>query len=64
MVQPDAVKGFASTKKYHQGIGLTNIRNACEKYHGSFNAHTEDKKFITEVLIPIPDNKQVETSAD
>lgn len=54
-VKPDAVKGFASTKKYHQGIGLTNIRNACEKYRGSFNAHTEDELFITELLIPIPD---------
>jgi len=56
-VKPDAVKGFASTKKYHQGIGLSNIRNACEKYHGSFNAHTEDDLFITEALIPIPDQE-------
>ncbi len=63
-VQPDVIKGFASTKKYHQGIGLTNIRNACEKYHGSFNAHTEDKMFIAEVLIPIPDHEQVETPSD
>jgi hypothetical protein len=59
-VKPDAVKGFASTKKYHQGIGLTNIRNACEKYRGSFNAHTEDGLFITEVLIPIPDQGAAE----
>lgn len=63
-VQPDVIKGFASTKKYHQGIGLTNIRNACEKYHGSFNAHTEDRMFIAEVLIPIPDHEQVETPSD
>ena len=63
-VEPDAVKGFKSTKKYHQGIGLSNIRSACEKYHGSFNAHTEDDLFITEVLIPIPDDENTEPPQD
>lgn len=54
-VTTDIEKGYRSTKKGHQGIGLSNIRNVCEKYHGSFNAHTEDETFITELLIPIPD---------
>ncbi|MBR6968327.1 MAG: sensor histidine kinase [Ruminococcus sp.] len=49
-------KEFRTTKKYHSGLGLTNVRGAVEKYNGSFIAHTEDNKFITEVLIPIPDN--------
>lgn len=55
-VAPDNEKYFRSTKKDHQGIGLSNIRSACEKYHGSFNAHTENDMFITEILIPIPAN--------
>ncbi|WP_295081524.1 sensor histidine kinase [Ruminococcus sp.] len=46
---------YLSTKKNHQGIGMSNIKNACKKYDGSFNAHTENGHFITEVLIPIPD---------
>ena len=36
---------------------MSNITNACEKYSGSFNAHTEGGQFITEVLIPIPDHQ-------
>ena len=46
---------YLSTKKNHQGIGMSNIKNACKKYDGSFNAHTENGHFITEILIPIPD---------
>jgi len=49
---------FKSTKKDHHGIGLSNIRSACEKYNGSFNAHVENELFITELLIPIPDDKE------
>ena len=63
-VKPDIEKGFASTKKYHHGIGLSNIRNACEQYFGSFNARTEGQMFIAEILIPIPDQDQVEKQAD
>lgn len=59
-VEPDEEKGFASTKKHHQGIGLSNIRSACEKYRGNFNAHVENDLFITEVLIPIPDQTTVQ----
>ncbi|MBP5378609.1 MAG: sensor histidine kinase [Ruminococcus sp.] len=51
-----ANKEFRSTKKNHHGIGMSNIRNACKKYNGSFNAHVEGDLFITELLIPIPDN--------
>lgn len=49
---------FKSTKKNHHGIGLSNIRNACKKYNGSFDAHIEDDMFITELLIPIPDDQE------
>ncbi|MBP5582045.1 MAG: GHKL domain-containing protein [Ruminococcus sp.] len=51
-----ANKEFRSTKKNHHGIGMSNIRNACKKYNGSFNAHVEGDLFITELLIPIPDD--------
>lgn len=50
-------KEFRTTKKYHSGLGLTNVKSAVEKYNGSFIAHTEGNKFITEVLIPIPDKQ-------
>ena len=65
-VATDIEKGYRSTKKGHQGIGLSNIRNVCEKYHGSFNAHTENETFITELLIPIPDKdtEKAEISAE
>jgi sensor histidine kinase YesM len=54
---------FRSTKKGHQGIGMSNIRNACEKYKGNFNAHTENDMFITEILIPIADSNSIEDIA-
>ncbi|WP_296727177.1 sensor histidine kinase [Ruminococcus sp.] len=64
-VSTTAKNEFRSTKKGHHGIGMSNIRNACAKYNGSFNAHVEDNLFITELLIPIPDDneKQPETAA-
>ena len=56
-VNQDVKKRYRSTKKGHQGIGMSNIKSACEKYHGNFNAHTENDMFITEILIPIPETK-------
>ena len=56
-VMTDGEEHFRSTKMGHQGIGMSNIKNACEKYSGSFNAHTENEQFITEILIPIPDDQ-------
>ncbi len=56
-VDTDSEDHYRSTKKGHQGIGMSNITSACEKYSGSFNAHTEGSQFITEVLIPIPENQ-------
>ena len=53
----DGGEHFRSTKMGHQGIGMSNIKSACEKYSGSFNAHTENEQFITEILIPIPDDQ-------
>ena len=61
-VSTTAKNEFRSTKKNHHGIGLSNIRNACAKYNGSFNAHVEDNLFITELLIPIPDDKEKQQS--
>ena len=54
---------FRSTKKGHQGIGMSNISSACAKYKGNFNAHTENDMFITEILIPIPDTDTIENLA-
>lgn len=56
-VVTDGREQFRSTKLGHQGIGMSNIKSACEKYSGSFNAHTENDQFITEILIPIPDDQ-------
>ena len=56
-VVTDGGEHFRSTKMGHQGIGMSNIKSACEKYSGSFNAHTENEQFITEILIPIPDDQ-------
>ncbi|WP_207645914.1 sensor histidine kinase [Ruminococcus flavefaciens] len=56
-VNQDVKKRYRSTKKGHQGIGMSNIKSACEKYNGNFNAHTENDMFITEILIPIPETK-------
>ena len=56
-VMTDGEAHFRSTKMGHQGIGMSNIKSACEKYSGSFNAHTENELFITEILIPIPDDQ-------
>ncbi|MBR5682394.1 MAG: GHKL domain-containing protein [Ruminococcus sp.] len=56
-VVTDGGEHFRSTKMGHQGIGMSNIKSACEKYSGSFNAHTEKEQFITEILIPIPDDQ-------
>lgn len=59
-VSTTANNEFRSTKKNHHGIGLSNIRSACVKYNGSFNAHVENDLFITELLIPIPDDAEKE----
>lgn len=38
-------KPYHSTKKNHQGIGLSNVRNIVEKYDGIMNVKYEDNKF-------------------
>ena len=54
-VEAESENNYRSTKNGHQGIGMSNIKNACKKYDGSFHAHSENGHFITEILIPIPD---------
>lgn len=46
---------YVSTKEYHQGIGLANVKSAIEKYNGNFNFSTEKGLFQSEIIIPIPE---------
>ena len=48
--------GFASTKKNHEGVGMTIIKSTVEKYNGLFNVENQDGKFIVEITLPIPVN--------
>lgn len=52
------IDGLPSTTKddaQHHGYGLKNIRQAAEKYGGSFTVHTEDGWFVLRMLVPIPE---------
>ena len=42
-----------STKKNHDGLGLTIIRTTIEKYHGSFITDFNNSIFQAKALIPI-----------
>ena len=39
--------------RYH-GFGISNMKNAAEKYGGQLTAKCEDGKFTLQILIPIP----------
>lgn len=54
-VEIDGKNRYKSTKSNHQGIGLTNVKNAIQKYDGNLKTYTEDGVFKTEILIQIPD---------
>lgn len=54
-VEIDEKNRYKSTKSNHQGIGLTNVKNAIQKYDGNLKTYTEDGVFKTEILIQIPD---------
>lgn len=57
-VQLDERKKLRSTKSNHQGIGLSNVKSAVEKYGGSFGVKTEEDLFKAEILISLPDNAE------
>lgn len=44
---------YLSTKQNHNGMGLTIMKNAVEKYGGFVNAKNIDKIFKVEILIPL-----------
>lgn len=44
---------FLSTKKKHEGLGLSIIKNTVEKYKGNINIDVEEKIFRVDILIPV-----------
>lgn len=38
---------------FEHGIGLANVRNTVEKYHGELIIKTENKKFIADIILYI-----------
>lgn len=47
-------KKLISTKKRHEGIGLSSIKTSVEKYDGTFETEMENKIFKAEITIPMP----------
>lgn len=47
-------KVFFTSKEGHDGIGLSNVLSAVEKYNGTFKTVIEDNNFIVKITIPIP----------
>ena len=45
---------FLTTKKDHMGYGMISIQRTLEKYNGYMNTEQTDKKFIINIVIPIP----------
>lgn len=45
---------FKSTKKQHNGVGLSSIYASVEKYDGLFSVNAEGNIFKSEITIPIP----------
>lgn len=45
---------FMSTKKQHNGVGLSSIYASVEKYDGLFSANENGNVFKSEITIPIP----------
>lgn len=45
---------FMSTKKQHNGVGLSSIATSVEKYNGYFSAKENGNIFKSEITIPIP----------
>lgn len=49
-------KGFLTTKKGHEGVGLSNVKNTVEKYDGIFDIETKDHVFRVKITIPITES--------
>lgn len=45
---------YKTTKKGHQGVGLTNVKNAIIKYDGVFSTSIENANFLSEITLCIP----------
>lgn len=45
---------YKTTKKGHQGVGLTNVKNVIEKYDGVFSTGIENMNFSSEITLCIP----------
>ena len=45
---------YKTTKKWHQGVGLTNVKNAIIKYDGVFSTSIENTIFLSEITLCIP----------
>lgn len=43
-----------STKKQHNGVGLSSISTSVDKYDGFFSAKESGNIFKSEITIPIP----------
>nr|MCR4675502.1 GHKL domain-containing protein [Lachnospiraceae bacterium] len=46
-------KTIKSNKDYH-GFGIKSMRNIIEKYNGTLSISVDEKRFRTNILIPIP----------
>jgi len=45
---------FASSKKNHYGIGLSNIKDIVEKYNGLVDIDTANNIFTVKITLPLP----------
>ena len=45
---------YKTTKRGHQGVGLTNVKNAIIKYDGVFSTSIENTIFLSEITLCIP----------
>jgi len=52
-VKLDADGNYLSTKENHEGFGLSNVKNAVERYDGVFNIDTKEGVFIVKITIPL-----------
>lgn len=44
---------YGSTKPGHMGVGLSNVRQTVEKYHGVFSVDTDAEVFAVAITIPV-----------
>lgn len=54
VIKTDSNGKICSTKEFHEGIGLSNVKTAVEKYDGAFEIDTENNYFVVKITVPIP----------